>query len=96
MLGCGEEGQGFESGLGPRSKWVPIFESEKHKAAKGVDGFCLSYTVPKIQWPLTPTAPMATKRWETFTFTFYFETEATETVFQLLTSTYLRQTIRFQ
>ena len=31
------------------------------------DGLCFLSAVPKIQWTLTPTVPMAIRLWETFT-----------------------------
>ena len=45
-----------------------FFELRKDKAAKGEDGLRLSSAVPKISGTLTPTAPMAIRLWETFTF----------------------------
>ena len=50
-----------------------FFELGKDKAAKGEGwGFVFHQLCPRYSGTLTPTAPMANRLWETFTFTFYY------------------------
>ena len=50
----------------PSSKWVPFFDSDKGKAARGEVGLHLSFAMLEIQRDANPTAPTAIRLQETF------------------------------
>ena len=52
----------------PSSKWVPYSNKGRIRQRKERNGLHFSSAVPKIQWDSNPTASMAIRLWETFTF----------------------------
>ena len=56
--------------LSTQQKMGTFFELGKDKAAKGGMGSAFHQLCPRYSGTLTPTAPMAIRLWDTFTFTF--------------------------
>ena len=52
------------------SKWVPVWNQGRIWQGKERDGFCLSSAALRYSGSQTPTAPIASRLWKTFTICF--------------------------